>query len=325
MEMGGIQGELVESWPMDDEMALPLIRLWCEVLEDANPMYHDADYASRSRHRGIVAPGPMLLPLTTRPEWSPAGSIRSISEGLSQEYPDYPHAASLSTVQYYRRPMRIGERPTIHWFQAPVSDETMTERGPGLIIPRYFSFRDVNDAEIAGFRIDQLRYRDLSHAAPAPSPGLLAGTRATALAPGQSRSWDDVEVGDVLAPITMPITLKRCIRWVAATRDFYEVHHDDGFARSAGEPSLFIGVHFAHGLMGRCGTDWSGPEGELRTLDFKAHGRVYLGEHFTVQGRVARTYREADETRVDLELTGSTERALTYSATLTMFVPEGHR
>lgn len=71
MELGGIDGELVESWQMDDEMALPLIRLWCEVLEDRNQMYHDAEYASKSRHGGIVAPGPMLLPLTTRPEWAP--------------------------------------------------------------------------------------------------------------------------------------------------------------------------------------------------------------------------------------------------------------
>ena len=91
MEMGGIDGELVQSWQMDDEMALPLIRLWCEVLEDRNPMYHDAAYASKSRHGGIVAPGPMLLPLTTRPEWTPDGSASSTSEGLSQEYPEYPH------------------------------------------------------------------------------------------------------------------------------------------------------------------------------------------------------------------------------------------
>ena len=322
MEMGGIDGELVESWRMDDEMALPLVRLWCEVLEDRNPMYHDDDYATRSRHRGIVAPGPMLLPLTTRPEWTPEGSVSSTSQGLSHEYPEYPHAASLSTVQYYHRPMRLGERPWIHWFQGPTSEETMTERGPGLIIPRYYSFRDTRDEEIAGYRIDQLRYRQLSKAEPKAPPHPLRGRSAPPLSDGQSRSWQDIEVGDVLAPITLPITLKRCIKWVAATRDFYEVHHDADFARAAGEPDLFIGVHFAHGLMGRCGTDWSGPEGELRELNFNAHGRVYLGEDFTVQGRVSRLFRESGETRVDLELTGSTARALTHSANLIMFVPD---
>ena len=125
MAMGGINGELVESWRMDDEMALPLIRLWCEVLQDRNPMYHDTAYAAKSRHGCIVAPGPMLLPLTTRPEWTPEGSMRSTSQRLSQEHPQYPHAASLSTVQYYHRPIRLGERPWIHWFQAPTSEETI--------------------------------------------------------------------------------------------------------------------------------------------------------------------------------------------------------
>jgi hypothetical protein len=322
MELGGIDGTLVESWRMDDEMALPLVRLWCEVLEDANPMYHDVEFASRSRHGGIVAPGPMLMPLCTRPEWTPTGRTASTSEGLSQEYPDYPHAASLSTVQYYRRPMRMGERPTIHWYQAPASAETMTERGPGLIIPRYFSFRDADDVEIAGYRIDQLRYRELSRAEQQPPAPPIDGRAAAPLAYGQTRAWADVAVGDVVAPITLPITLKRCIKWVAATRDFYEVHHDAAYARSAGEPDLFIGVHFAHALMGRCATDWSGPGGELRTLDFKSHGRVYVDEDFTVRGRVARVYREAGETRVDLDLTGSTDRALVYSATVTVFVPE---
>jgi hypothetical protein len=260
--------------------------------------------------------------LTTRPEWTPEGSMSSTSQGLSQEYPEYPHAASLSTVQYYHRPIRLGERPWIHWFQAPASGETMTERGPGVIIPRYFSFRDTHDDEIAGFRIDQLRYRHLSKAAPRVSARPLPGRSSPPLASGQSRSWRDIEVGDVMAPISLPITLKRCIKWVAATRDFYEVHHDAAFARAAGEPNLFIGVHFAHGLMGRCATDWSGPEGELRQMIFNAHGRVYLGEDFTVQGRVSRMFRESGETRVDLELTGSTARALTYTANLIMFVPE---
>jgi len=322
MEMGGIDGELVASWRMDDEMALPLIRLWCEVLEDRNPMYHDVDFASKSRHGGIVAPGPMLLPLTTRPEWTPEGATISTSTELSQEYPDYPHAASLTTVEYYRRPIRLGERPWIRWYQAPATEETMTERGPGLIIPRYYSFRDAHDEEIAGYRIDQLRYRQLSNTAPRVPPSPLIGRSSPSLAPAESRSWRDIEVGDVLAPISLPITLKRCIKWVAATRDFYEVHHDPAFARNAGEPDLFIGVHFAHGLMGRCATDWSGPDGELRQLDFHAHGRVYLGEDFAVQGRVSRVFRDSGETRVDLELTGSTARALIYTASLTIFVPE---
>src|SRR5581483_10588230 len=49
----GFAGRYVDTRPMADEMALPLIRLWCEALEDANPLYHDAEYARTSRHGGI--------------------------------------------------------------------------------------------------------------------------------------------------------------------------------------------------------------------------------------------------------------------------------
>lgn len=37
------------------------IHLWCEVLEDWNPLYWDRDYAAASRHGGIIAPPLALL------------------------------------------------------------------------------------------------------------------------------------------------------------------------------------------------------------------------------------------------------------------------
>ena len=36
------------------------IRHWCEVMRDANPLYTDEEYASKSRYGGIVAPPTMV-------------------------------------------------------------------------------------------------------------------------------------------------------------------------------------------------------------------------------------------------------------------------
>src|SRR2546430_3671439 len=47
----GFPGRHVGSWPMDDEMGLPLVRLWCEALEDANPLYHDEIGRASCRER----------------------------------------------------------------------------------------------------------------------------------------------------------------------------------------------------------------------------------------------------------------------------------
>lgn len=285
---------------MDDEISLALIRLWCEVTEDANPMYHDAAFAARSRHGSIIAPPQMIMPLTSRPEWTPAGPVRGMQAQLANSMPEYPHAASLEMIQHFKRPLRVGERPTIYKYEAEPTAEVMTERGPGRIIEQYFSFRDDRGDEICGYRMDQLRYRSLDGQQPSPPP--VPNTAAP----------------DVLVPLTLPITLKRCIKWVAATRDFYEVHHDRDYAKSVGEPDLFIGVHFAHALMGRYATDWGGPASDIRRFAFKAHGRVILGENLTVQGRVARRYDEAGEQLVDLALEGFTERMLTHTCTVTL-------
>jgi acyl dehydratase len=307
---------------MDDEMGLALVRLWNEVTEDANPIYWDEPFAAGTRFGGLVAPPAMLMPLTTRPEWTPAGGARAgIKESLADDLPDHPHAALLGMVQHYRRPMRMGERPTIHFSQATPGPEVDTERGRGRIIERRFSFRDATGAEIAELVMVQLRYRD--HAQPAqPAPAAWDGPGSPALGAYETRQWRDVNVGDLVAPITLDITLKRCIKWVAATRDFYEVHHDPAYAKASGDPDLFIGVHFAHALIGRLGTDWGGPECELRTMDFRTLGRVYLHDALTVRARVAAVHEVAGERRVDLEVESSTSLGVTHLATLTVALPQ---
>ena len=303
-------------------MGLALVRLWNEVVEDANPIYWDESFAARTRFGGVVAPPAMLMPLTTRAEWTPTGGARTgIKDSLAGGLPDHPHAALLRMEQHYRRPMRMGERPVIHFSESAPGPEVDTERGRGRIIERRFSFRDASGAEIAELVMVQLRYRD--HSQPAqPAPAAWDGPWSPSLGAYETRRWRDVQPGMLVAPVTLDITLKRCIKWVAATRDFYEVHHDPEYAKASGDPDLFIGVHFAHALIGRLGTDWGGPECELRTLDFRTLGRVYLHDALTVRGRVARVHETDGEPLVDLEIESATSLGVTHLATLTVALPE---
>lgn len=315
------EGHLVDSWPMEDEMGPALVRLWCEVLEDANPIYCDADFAARSRFGGLIAPPAMLMPLTTRAEWTPDGPRTGMKESLAQGLPGYPYASILGMVQTYRRPMRMGERPTIELHQADPTAELDTERGRGRIVAQRFVFRDDAGAEIAELHIDQLRYRERLEPSQ-PLPGDWEGDVVAPLPRYETRRWSGVAEGDRTTPISLDITLKRCIKWVAATRDFYEVHHDPAYAKASGDPDLFIGVHFAHGVIGRLGTDWGGPEAQLRRMDFRTFGRVYLGEVLTVRGRVARRYEQDGERLVDLEVESGTAAGIAHSATLVVSLPE---
>lgn len=314
------KGRLADTWPMDDEMGSALVRLWCEVLEDPNPVYYDPDFAARSRFGGLIAPPPMLMPLTTRPEWTPAGARRGTKDSLVGSLPDYPLAALLRMKQTYARPLRMGERPLIEFYEAEPTPEVDTERGPGRIVSRLFRFVGADGGEIAAMQMDQLRYRERVQP-PQLAPAVWDGPASTSLPAGGSRRWVDVREGDTTAPITLGISLKRCIMWVAATRDFYEVHHDPAFAKAGGDPDLFIGVHLAHGLIGRLGTDWGGPEARLVTMDFRTYGRVYLDDSITVRGRVSRKYTNAAVELIDLDVQTATSLGVTHTATLTVDLP----
>ena len=325
----GFDGHYVESWPMADEMSLSMIRLWCEVLEDANPLYHDEAYARGSRHGGIIVPPSMIMPLFSRPEWTPEGTVVGTAGGLASSMPEYPNSASLGIYQNYHRPLRPGDRPMIHAFQTEMSPEKMTERGPGRVSIRYQSMHDPDGNEIASHSIETLRFRAPEGGPAAAAP---AGAAAPAVPPGETLRrrrpedpplyWDDVQEGESLPPLYMPLTLKLCIKWVAATRDYYEVHHDTEFARGVGAPDLFIGVHFFHGMAGRYATDWAGPNGDLRRFEIHSLGRAHPGDVVEIAGRVARKFREADEGRVDLALDCGNARGKTHSATVTVALPD---
>ncbi len=317
---------------MDDEICLPSIRLWCEVLEDANPLYYDREYARTTRHGGIVAPPTMIMTWCVRPEWMPQGDVPSITESLASSLPEYPHAVGLRSLQRHSRPLHLGERLLVEHFVADPSPETTTERGPGRRVKHYFSFKDDGDNEVASLEMEVLRFQtrlgNVAPELPLPRPGREDGVLeqgAEDPTPQLRRRplvWADVDEGEIVPPVALPLTLKRCIKWVAATRDYNEVHHDREFARTTGALDLFIGVHFFHGLVGRFITDWSGPTGEIREMEFKSWGRCYPGEVPEVVGYVVRKYRRDGEGLVDVAVACNCQRGRLYDVAVTVYLPD---
>ncbi len=49
-----------------DPVNEPMIRHWCDAVDDRNPVYADPEFAARSVHGGVVAPPTMLQAWTTR-------------------------------------------------------------------------------------------------------------------------------------------------------------------------------------------------------------------------------------------------------------------
>ena len=69
----------------------------------------------------------------------------------------------------------------------------------------------------------------------------------------------DVNVGDELPTLILPITRTLIVSGALASRDYQDVHHDSELAKSRGSKDIFMNILTTNGLVGRYVTDWSGP------------------------------------------------------------------
>lgn len=133
-----------------------------------------------------------------------------------------------------------------------------------------------------------------------------------------SRGWN---AGDKLPPRSLALTRRRSVQAVAATRDYYPVHHDEEFARESGAEGIFFNTMFLQGFVGRVACEWFGNDAFLRRLEVAMRGSNYIGRTLTAEGEVTDT-RESNGSRlVDADVTLSTEDGPTTAVKLTVQLP----
>jgi acyl dehydratase len=81
--------------------------------------------------------------------------------------------------------------------------------------------------------------------------------------------WADIEIGDGVAPLEIPITTTMIVAGAIASRDFMPVHHDVEFAKKQGSPNLFMNILTTNGYCVRFLTDWAGPEAMVKNLSIR--------------------------------------------------------
>ena len=70
--------------------------------------------------------------------------------------------------------------------------------------------------------------------------------------------YDEVEVGDQLPPLTVPVTRLDLIRYAGASRDFNIIHWNERFAKAVGLPDVIAQGMFTMATAARLVTDWVG-------------------------------------------------------------------
>ena len=89
------------------------------------------------------------------------------------------------------------------------------------------------------------------------------------------------------AVVSEQVNRTQLIMYAAASGDFHPLHHDDGFARGAGYPSVFAHGMLTMGLTGRFLEETVG-RGALTRYSARLVGQVWPGDTLTVTLTVTR-------------------------------------
>lgn len=106
-------------------------------------------------------------------------------------------------------------------------------------------------------------------------------------AEGRDDRRQAVRVGDVLPPLTIPVTRTLIVSGALASRDFQDVHHDAEAAKAKGSPDIFMNILTTNGLVGRYITDHFGPGAALRKVAIRLGAPNYPGDTMVLTGEVA--------------------------------------
>jgi acyl dehydratase len=121
-------------------------------------------------------------------------------------------------------------------------------------------------------------------------------------------TWESVEEGQALPPVVVEnLTRTDLVRYAGASGDFNPIHHDEGFAQAAGNPTVFGHGMLTAGFVARCVTDAVGVEG-LRRFKVRFATRIWPGDTITCAGTITRKYEAEGERRVDGEVQASNQK-----------------
>jgi len=98
--------------------------------------------------------------------------------------------------------------------------------------------------------------------------------------------WSDINVGDEVTPLEVPVTTTMIVAGAIASRDFMPVHHDVAYAKKQGSPNLFTNILTSNGYCVRFLTDWAGPEAMVTKLAIRLGVPSFPDDPLRFTGRV---------------------------------------
>ena len=128
----------------------------------------------------------------------------------------------------------------------------------------------------------------------------------------------DVNVGDALPELAIPLTSSLIVGGALASRDFTPVHHDRGAAQAAGLQDVFMNILTTNGLVGRYVTDWAGPDAAIRNVTIKLGTPNLPGDTMKLSGTVTKK----NDAEVTIEVAGKNSWGNHVTGTVRVALPQ---
>ena len=139
-----------------DPVNVPMIRHWVDALDDHNPIYLDEDFATTTRHGGLVAPPAMLQTwIFPRPKIEGIGERRGMPTEDDSENPireldraGYIGALMTNSELEFTRYLRPGDHLSSKTVVESVSERKKTGVGYGYFLTWVTTYFDQNGEEV---------------------------------------------------------------------------------------------------------------------------------------------------------------------------------
>jgi len=196
--------EIGEPLVAEDAVNEPMIRHWCQALDDHNPAYLDPVAAKASVHGGIVAPPTMLqawiLPgMNVVKEGGVVWDKQRQLHALFDEH-GYTGVVATDTRQGYDRYLRPGDRVSARTSIESISGEKATALGIGYFIETRSVFRDQDGAQVGWLTFRVLKFKPARQPGAQPAAG-AAPAKPVRLRPPRAHDngwwWDAIDRGEL--------------------------------------------------------------------------------------------------------------------------------
>jgi len=313
-----------------------LIRHWCEALEDGNPLYLDPAYAKSQGLRSVVAPpGAVMTTFCMHFRWpwppgdrEPARHIHYyVKEALNLP------VGIINAIEIENHlPLQVGDRVSVSQRLVSISPWKKTRVGEGHFWTMDRLYRNQRGELVVRERMTAFGYGRTEGTEAAAGPGggwspaveeVIEGAKTGYRPPAfRDRFWEDVQEGEELPKLFMPITFTRCVYLASATRDFSPQHSNREYAQQRSKTKdVFVNTPFNLGMVSRFMTDWAGPRSTVRRINVAMRGNVCAGDDMIITGKVTRKYVAENEHRVDLDIMIATQDGPVTPCTAALALP----